>query len=355
MANEVRKPRGRKPRKKSDVFISWSGNNSKEIAGALKNFLETKVFATEKIRCFVSNQDIASGADWRNRIHSEIKSCKIGIICITKENVKAPWIYYEAGAMVAQGVSEIIPLLISCSLDALSDTPLQSNQAIDFYDFQRFVKMICDIAEEMEYRERTEEEKSVLIKAQYEQLKKDIKPTLKRLRDYRLFNTTYIYPNDITTVRKNTIFVSAPMSSISGDEYKELRKSLIDICRILTELQPVGFTEVFCPVIEKEDPLRFDGKTKAIKDNFPQMKQADSMLIIYPRNVPSSSLVENGYGIALTKKIVIFHKEKLPYILEEAGGAIQNIKTYHYSSFDDIKDTLVDNGMALFDGGNDDL
>ena len=50
MANEVRKPRGRKPRKKSDVFISWSGNNSKEIAGALKNFLETKVFATEKIR-----------------------------------------------------------------------------------------------------------------------------------------------------------------------------------------------------------------------------------------------------------------------------------------------------------------
>ena len=156
MANEVRKPRGRKPRKKSDVFISWSGNNSKEIAGALKNFLETKVFATEKIRCFVSNQDIASGADWRNRIHSEIKSCKIGIICITKENVKAPWIYYEAGAMVAQGVSEIIPLLISCSLDALRDTPLQSNQAIDFYDFQRFVKMICDIAEEMEYRERTD-------------------------------------------------------------------------------------------------------------------------------------------------------------------------------------------------------
>lgn len=41
------------------------------------------------------------------------------------------------------------------------------------------------------------------------------------------------------------------------------------------------------------------------------MKQSDSMLIIYPRNVPSSSLVENGYGIALTKKIVIFHKEKI--------------------------------------------
>lgn len=355
MANDVRKQRGRKPRRKSDVFISWSGSNSREIASALKKLLETKVFAVEKIKCFVSNQDIESGANWRNIIHSELKSCKIGIICITKENVRKPWIYYEAGAMAAQGVSEIIPLLISCSLDVLKETPLQSNQAVDFYDYQRFVKMICDIAEEMEYRERTEDEKNVLIKAQYEHLKRDLTQTLKRLRDYRLFNETYVYPNDVTTVRKNTIFVSAPMSSISGDEYKELRKSLIEICKVLTELQPVGFTEAFCPVIEKDNPLRFDGKTKAIKDNFPQMKQSDSMLIIYPRNVPSSSLVENGYGIALTKKIVIFHKEKLPYILEEAGGAIQNVKTYHYDSFSEIKDILVNNGMTLFDGDGDDL
>ena len=85
--------------------------------------------------------------------------------------------------MAAQGVSEIIPLLISCSLDVLKETPLQSNQAVDFYDYQRFVKMICDIAEEMEYRERTEDEKNVLIKAQYEHLKRDLTQTLKRLRD----------------------------------------------------------------------------------------------------------------------------------------------------------------------------
>lgn len=178
-----------------------------------------------------------------------------------------------------------------------------------------------------------------------------MKTTLKKLRDYRLFNTNYVYPNTITTVRKNTIFVSAPMSSISDDEYKELRDNLKIICEILVKMK---FTEVFCPAIEKDDPLRFDGKTKAIKDNFPHMKQADSMLIIYPKNVPSSVLVENGYGIALTKKIVIFYKEKLPFILEEAGGAIQNVKTYAYDCYDDIKNILICNGMALFDGGCDD-
>lgn len=45
----------------------------------------------------------------------------------------------------------------------------------------------------------------------------------------------------------------------------------------------------------------------------------------------------------------------MPYILEEAGGAIQNVKTYHYDSFSEIKDILVNNGMTLFDGDGDDL
>ena len=31
MENEIRNSRGRKAKKKSDVFISWSGTNSKEI------------------------------------------------------------------------------------------------------------------------------------------------------------------------------------------------------------------------------------------------------------------------------------------------------------------------------------
>ena len=212
--------------------------------------------------------------------------------------------------------------------------------------------MICDIAEEMGYRERTEDEKKILIKAQYEQMKQELKSTLKKLRDYRLFNTTYVYPNEIDAVRKNTIFVSTPMSSIPKEEYKTIRENLMQIREILIK---IGFTEVFCPAIQNENPSHFDGKTKAIRENFPQMKQADSMLIIYPRNVPSSSLVENGYAIALTKRIVIFFKERLPYILEDAGVAIHNVKTFAYEEFDDIKRTLDDNGMALFEGGHDDL
>lgn len=68
MENEARKPRGKKLQKKSDVFISWSGINSRDIAEKLQTSLETKIFADEKIKCFVSNRDIASGVDWQRKI-----------------------------------------------------------------------------------------------------------------------------------------------------------------------------------------------------------------------------------------------------------------------------------------------
>lgn len=117
--------------KKNKIFISWSGANSKEIAKALKNTLEKNVFSGTGSECFVSDEDIASGADWWNKINKELKSCKIGILCITKENINAPWIYYEAGAMITQSV-QTIPLLISCDFNSLKDTPLNGKQAVNF-------------------------------------------------------------------------------------------------------------------------------------------------------------------------------------------------------------------------------
>jgi hypothetical protein len=338
-------------RNTSDVFLSWSGSNSKEIAKALKHMFETKVFANEKIRCFVSDEDIASGTDWWNKIKKELKSCKIGIICITKENINAPWIYFEAGAMVARGVPSVIPLLINCDFNVLKETPLNTSHAVNFYEFSKFTKMVCDINEAMGYSGKTNDDIAILMKEYYGQLKDDLDQVLMTLRDLRVFNKKYVYPNNVQAVRRNTIFISAPMSSIDSDEYNKLRRCLL---RVKELLQNIGFTEIYCPIIEKDDPAHFDGRTRAIRDNFPNMKRAESMLVIYPRNLPSSSLVENGYGIALSKRMVIFHRENLPYILAEAGGEIQNIKTYSFKEYNEIEEIIEANGMTIFDGGYDD-
>lgn len=164
----------------------------------------------------------------------------------------------------------------------------------------------------------------------------------------RVFNDKYVYPSSIRAIRRNTVFVSAPMASIDDrDEYNELHSFLVDLKVILLR---IGFSEVYCPMVDIEDPSKFDGNTKAIKTNFPNLKQADCILVIYPKKLASSILVECGYGIALTKKMAIFYKEGLPYILESSGNCIQNVVTHLFSTYDDMSRVIESNGMVLFEG-----
>lgn len=335
----------KKSTKENKIFISWSGPHSKEFAKGIKKLLEESVFENKELTCFVSDLDIASGSDWWLKIKKELRSCKLGILCITKENLRAPWIYFEAGAMIAREIPSI-PLLVSCDIKALSSTPLNGKQAVDFYDIKKFLKMLVDINNAMEF-DLTENQVKELGKAAYTKLKNDLESVFSSLRDLRLFNVKYVYPRDTTIVKRNTIFVSAPMSSINSDEYDILRESALKIKELLLD---IGFTEVYCPLIEKESQDRFDGKTKAIKNNFPLMKSVDSMLFIYPWKNASSALVEMGYGIALSKRMVVFYNEGLPYIMDEAGVSINNIKTYSFSTYDKIFSIIERNGMDLFEG-----
>lgn len=157
----------------------------------------------------------------------------------------------------------------------------------------------------------------------------------------------FIVQMSIKSCKRNTIYISAPMASIDAHEYKILRDHII---RIRDCLLQIGFSEVYCPIIDVDSPEHFDGKTKAIKSNFPLMKGVDSMLVVYPWKNASSSLVEMGYGIALSKKMVVFYGEGLPYIMDDAASSITNIKTYPFVSYDQISSIIKSNGMALFEG-----
>ena len=128
------------------IFISWSGEHSQKIAEELKRALECDVFSGA-LKCFVSTQDIASGEDWFNKIRDELKASSLGIMCITKENVKAPWLYFEAGALVGNNL-KVIPLLVNCDQISLDKSPIRANQSIQFYQSDRFFKMLNDIRSE---------------------------------------------------------------------------------------------------------------------------------------------------------------------------------------------------------------
>lgn len=337
-------------KKEKNIFISWSGDNSKEIAKALKKSFEDIFFANTGLSCFVSDVDIASGTDWWNKIKKELKTCKIGILCVTKENLMSPWLFFEAGAMIARGIV-VIPILFNCSLKSLSDTPLTSKQIVDFYDQTKFIKMINDINNHLALNLDKNSAYDTLVKSAYGELKESLAGTLKILKSKRLFNARdYTFPHNVKDVNINTVYISAPMSSLSPTEYADLREHVLNIS---TALKEIGFVDVICPILSIEDSTKFDGKTKAMKDNFVSLKQVDSLVVIYPYQLPSSILVELGYGIALCKRTVIFYREDLPYMVQDAGENLEHIKAFKFSDYSEITDIIIKNGMSIFEGRNE--
>lgn len=126
------------------IFISWSGENSKRCAEALRSWLP---LTNQEISPFVSSQDISKGERGLSAIASRLQECSFGIVCVTRDNQSAPWINFEAGALSRElGESSLIPFLLDMPIKDLSG-PLSQFQATDSLsdsDVWSMVKSIND-------------------------------------------------------------------------------------------------------------------------------------------------------------------------------------------------------------------
>lgn len=81
---------------KTKVFLTWSGSRSQEVARALRKWLPSVI---QNLDPWMSESDIDKGTLWGQEISGQLQQAKIGIICLTSENLQAPWINFEAGAL----------------------------------------------------------------------------------------------------------------------------------------------------------------------------------------------------------------------------------------------------------------
>lgn len=92
------------------VFISWSGERSKSLAKALNDWLPVIL---PDISPWMSEAEIQAGQRWSAEISKELEVSNFGIICVTPENLNAPWLLFEAGALSkSMKEAKVVPLLL---------------------------------------------------------------------------------------------------------------------------------------------------------------------------------------------------------------------------------------------------
>jgi hypothetical protein len=112
------------------IFISWSGDVSLAIARVLRDWLHTVL---PHARAWLSAHDVEYGERWNREMSRELDESSVGIICIVGENLRAPWIHFEAGALSKSknaDTSRVVPLLFGVDVSELPATLSQFQAAI---------------------------------------------------------------------------------------------------------------------------------------------------------------------------------------------------------------------------------
>jgi hypothetical protein len=117
------------------VFLSWSGDVSRQVAGLLREWLPLVI---NEIEPFMSSEDIEKGSRGLSVIASELENSSHGIVVVTEETFERPWINFEAGALskVVES-SRVTPLLFGVEYTQITGPLTQFQHALPQQDDMR--------------------------------------------------------------------------------------------------------------------------------------------------------------------------------------------------------------------------
>jgi hypothetical protein len=92
------------------AFLSWSGEASRRIAVALRQWLPRVL---PRIEPWMSEHDIQAGERWSSALAAALAKSRFAIVILTSNNANAPWVLFEAGALSrAFKTTSVVPYLI---------------------------------------------------------------------------------------------------------------------------------------------------------------------------------------------------------------------------------------------------
>lgn len=123
------------------VFISWSGDQSKRLGEAIRDWLPAVI---QLVSPYFTPSDIEKGARWSTDIAKELSEAQIGILCITRDNIHSDWVLFEAGALSKSlEKAHVCPILFGITNTDLAG-PLKQFQTTEFEktDFHKLLSVI---------------------------------------------------------------------------------------------------------------------------------------------------------------------------------------------------------------------
>ncbi len=161
-----------------DVFISWSGKQSKGVGTELFQWLNETI---PGVSPWILSESIAPGSDWVQALMEKLEKTRFCVICLTPENVRSPWLYFEAGAIAGRrGDTKVCGYLAGVDPSQLEGGPLSQFQWVPASKEGTW-KLVREINRGLE---RPNDEK--LLEAGFDRRW----PTLKRRLERTLIETT---------------------------------------------------------------------------------------------------------------------------------------------------------------------
>ena len=134
------------------VFIGHSGERGRLIAVHIHDWLSRVIGTLKRDHIYCSDWNPKS-ALWREEVYRELRTCTLGLFCLTPESQSAPWPHFEAGALWARreggSVSGVYALLFDFGASVELQGPLGSFQHTVF-NRDDFWKLTTDINRECE-------------------------------------------------------------------------------------------------------------------------------------------------------------------------------------------------------------
>lgn len=138
------------------IFLSWSGDISHKVACAFRDWLPSVI---QSITPYVSSEDIDKGARWSSDIAKELNESSYGIIVVTEENIVAPWVHFEAGALSKSiDKSFVTPFLFNIKRSDVPNGPLLQFQSTVF-DKEDIFKLLQSINRRLEEKDMLNEQR----------------------------------------------------------------------------------------------------------------------------------------------------------------------------------------------------